>query len=271
MGARLDASFCTVIADMRKCALRGDVDLTVVVPTYQEVDNVRPLVSRIFEATERAACSAEVLIVDDDSRDGTDEEVRTLAQDYNVRMITRRDERGLATAALLGLREAKGSMLLVMDADLSHPPELIPDFVRALRTGAEFVMGSRFSQKQRSRRAGVLSGGLTPPWRRFRTPAHGRIRPALRLFRGSPPLVSAQPAIIASGLQDLPRIARQERRKDDRRDPYLFQRSGGRAQQALTARPTAVSQTSSSALRVPVSIRHGNGAVPGRRDSRPGL
>lgn len=121
-----------------------DIDLTVVVPTYKEAENIPTLVERIFKATARAQLSAELIVVDDDSRDGTEEQCLRLSRTHNVRLITRRGERGLATAVLLGLREAKGRYLLAMDGDLSHPPESIPDFVRALEGGADFVLGSRY-------------------------------------------------------------------------------------------------------------------------------
>jgi dolichol-phosphate mannosyltransferase len=135
-----------------------DIDLTVVVPTYKEADNIEPLVERIFKATATAQLSAELIIVDDDSRDGTEEQCARLSRSHNVRLITRRGERGRATAVLLGLRQAKGRFLLSMDADLSHPPESIPDFVRALEGGADFVLGSRY----------VPGAGIEEGWGLFR-------------------------------------------------------------------------------------------------------
>ena len=96
------------------------VDLTVVVPTYREVENLVPLVDRVFQAVTAAGITAEVIVVDDDSRDGTDAKCEGLARRYNLRLITRKGERGLATAVLAGFRAGKGRFLLCMDADLSH-------------------------------------------------------------------------------------------------------------------------------------------------------
>jgi dolichol-phosphate mannosyltransferase len=128
---------------------RGDpsdppVDLSVIVPTFREADNIRPLTERVFRAARDAGLAVELIIVDDDSRDGTTELCAELSRSHNVVLLSRHGERGLATAVLLGFRNAKGRFLLAMDADLSHPPEAIPDVMRALREGADFVLGSRY-------------------------------------------------------------------------------------------------------------------------------
>lgn len=137
---------------------REPVDLTVVVPTYREVENLESLVSRVFQATTAAAITAEMIVVDDDSQDGTEAKCQALARQYAVRLITRKGERGLATAVLAGFRAGTGRFLLCMDADLSHPPEAIPDLVRALSEGADFVIGSRY----------VAGGGVEVGWGLYR-------------------------------------------------------------------------------------------------------
>lgn len=134
-------------------------DVSIVVPTYREVENLAFLTERVFRATDEANISAELIIVDDDSRDGTDEACRALASQYNIRLITRKGERGLATAVIEGFRAARGRFLLCMDADLSHPPEAVPDMLRALSSGAEFAIGSRYLA-----RAGVEEGWGVYRW-----------------------------------------------------------------------------------------------------------
>ena len=126
--------------------------VSVIVPTYQEADSLGPLLDRLSGVREEGL-ELEVLIVDDDSRDGTEEVVRDLSLSW-VRLITRRGERGLSSAVLAGLRAASGDVLIVMDADLSHPPESIPDMLAALRSGADFVVGSRY----------VAGGGTEDGW-----------------------------------------------------------------------------------------------------------
>lgn len=123
-------------------------------PTYQEAANLRLLVLRIATSLQSTGKSYEILVMDDSSDDGTDEVVCGLAERYPVELIVRTGARDLSLAVLDGLRRAKGKSLLVMDADLSHPPEAIPDLLAALeQPGVDFVIGSRFA-----------SGGKTEDW-----------------------------------------------------------------------------------------------------------
>lgn len=134
--------------------------VSVVVPTYREGENVTPLVSRIGATMRKSGRAFEIIIVDDDSRDGTEETVSRLAGAGDpVRLIVRRDARGLATAVVRGFAEAAGELLVCMDADLSHPPEAIPDLLGALdEPGVEFVIGSRY----------VAGGSTEQGWGIFR-------------------------------------------------------------------------------------------------------
>jgi dolichol-phosphate mannosyltransferase len=134
-------------------------DLTIVIPTYKEAANLAPLTERIFNATHSAGISTELIFVDDDSQDGTEAKCKELTSNYNVRLIVRKGVRGLATAVVDGLKEARGRFLLSMDADLSHPPETIPEMFRLLKEGAEFVLGSRYIKG-----GGVEEGWGIPRW-----------------------------------------------------------------------------------------------------------
>lgn len=117
--------------------------LSIVVPTRDERDNLQPLAERVFAAVDPAG--SEMLVVDDDSPDGTAAAAQALACRWPVRCIVRRGERGLATAVIRGLRESRGEVCVVMDADLSHPPERIPALVAALDDPAvQMAVGSRF-------------------------------------------------------------------------------------------------------------------------------
>ena len=128
--------------------------LSIVVPTFHEVENVALLTERIFKTVRDAGISCELILVDDNSRDGSVEAIEKLKPNYPVRMIVREDERGLSTAVLRGFEDAQGEVFLVMDADLSHPPEKILDLYTAVKSGeADFVFGSRY-----------VSGGETKDW-----------------------------------------------------------------------------------------------------------
>jgi dolichol-phosphate mannosyltransferase len=126
---------------------------TVVVPTYNESDNLPTLVERVCTALP----GAEVVVVDDASKDGTADVARELAKKFPVRVVERFDERGLSTAVLRGMDEARTDLCVVMDADLSHPPEAIPKLVQAVQDGADVAVGSRY-----------VPGGDIDEWPLFR-------------------------------------------------------------------------------------------------------
>ena len=120
--------------------------ISIVVPTYREAQNLEPLITEIAQAMHAASLRYEVILVDDDSRDGSEDVVaRLAAEGHPVRIITRVSERGLSSAVIRGFHESKGTCLVCMDADLSHPPEAVPRLVKALReTEIDFVIGSRY-------------------------------------------------------------------------------------------------------------------------------
>lgn len=119
--------------------------VSVIVPTYNERENIAPLAKRVFNAI--SPQSGELLFIDDDSPDQTAASVAELAKETGLplRCEVRREERGLATAVIHGLRMARGALCVVMDADLSHPPEKIPALLAALDDPrVEMSVGSRF-------------------------------------------------------------------------------------------------------------------------------
>jgi dolichol-phosphate mannosyltransferase len=133
--------------------------LSVVIPTFREVRNLEAVARAIEVALRAQRIAYEVLFVDDDSRDGSEALAAQLADSLPVRMIVRHGEKGLSTAVLRGIREARGEYVVVMDADLSHPAERIPDMLAVLESGQnDFVVGSRY----------VAGGSLDPSWTWFR-------------------------------------------------------------------------------------------------------
>jgi dolichol-phosphate mannosyltransferase len=100
----------------------------------------------------------EILIVDDDSCDGTNELVTAIGhEDPHVRLIVRKGERGLSGAILHGWQHTDAEILGVMDADMQHPPELLPQLIAAIVAGKDLVIGSRYAQ-----------GGHLGSWNPFR-------------------------------------------------------------------------------------------------------
>jgi len=122
------------------------LDLAIILPTLNERGNLAPLVERIENAL--GAEGWEVLIVDDDSADGTADEARELARtDRRVRVIQRIGRRGLASAAIEGFCATAAPNVAVMDADHQHDPALLPAMLEALRAGeADICVASRFAK-----------------------------------------------------------------------------------------------------------------------------
>lgn len=121
------------------------LQLSIIVPTYCEAENLTVLIPRINCVLTEAGLDAEIIVVDDNSPDETMQVCEALAENCPLRLITRTSERGLSTAVIAGLNAASGGILLVMDADLSHPPEKIPELVSALnQPQTDFVIGSRY-------------------------------------------------------------------------------------------------------------------------------
>ena len=133
--------------------------LSVIIPTYQEADNLVLLMQRISDALASVDFRWNVIIVDDDSQDETVNICNTLALKYPLELIVRTHERGLASAVVAGMKAATGDIVLCMDADLSHPPEAIPEiFEKLSHESCDFVIGSRY-----------VSGGSTDDdWGLFR-------------------------------------------------------------------------------------------------------
>ena len=117
--------------------------LSVVVPTYNESGNVRPLIARIAKALGGADFE---LIVIDDSTDGTERILAELARNTAyLRVVHRPARRGLASAVTDGIALGAGDVVCVLDADLQHPPEAVPNLVDALgRTAADVAIASRY-------------------------------------------------------------------------------------------------------------------------------
>jgi dolichol-phosphate mannosyltransferase len=148
--------------------------LALVAPTYNERDRLPELVRTIFDIYQVHGIEGELVIVDDNSPDGTGQVADELAARYPMRVVHRAGKLGLGTAVIEGFAATEAEIVGVIDADLSHPPDLVPHLLRVMQQRrADMVIGSRYvpgggtSNWERSRVlmskfACVLARGLTP-------------------------------------------------------------------------------------------------------------
>jgi len=121
---------------------------TIVLPTYNERENLRDALTRIREVADGHGLQLHTLVVDDNSPDGTGELADKLALELpDVEVLHRADKEGLGKAYIAGFRHALAQgadLLFEMDADLSHDAGYLPDFIRRIDDGADVVLGSRY-------------------------------------------------------------------------------------------------------------------------------
>lgn len=132
--------------------------LTLVIPTLHEVGSLKRLLDHVRNFLSSTPLAFEILVVDDDSQDGTEELVNAIsAQDARVKLAVRKGERGLSGAILHGWQICDSTILGVMDADLQHPPDILPRLVDEILRGNDIVIGSRY-----------VSGGCIGDWNPLR-------------------------------------------------------------------------------------------------------
>jgi dolichol-phosphate mannosyltransferase len=120
--------------------------LALIIPTLNEAENLPPLLRDVRAVLDPLGIEYEILVVDDDSCDGTDMIVSAIARkDERVRLLVRKGEKGLSGAILYGWRHTNAAILGVMDADLQHPPELLPALLSAIVAGNDLAIGSRYT------------------------------------------------------------------------------------------------------------------------------
>jgi len=157
--------------------------LSLVIPTFNEGENLPVLVRRIHRVLS-PRLEYELIVVDDNSPDGTGELAERLSKEYPIKVIHRSERRGLASAVVDGFDVADGKILGVIDADLQHPPRKIPLLLEEAENGADLVIGSRhtrggrigrwpLSRKIMSRGARFLAGILVPKAKIIKDPLSG--------------------------------------------------------------------------------------------------
>src|SRR5256885_3712435 len=130
----------------------SDIELSVVVPVYNEAANVPEFVARLLPVLRRHVRSFEVIFSADPSPDGTEEVIRRLRDDESsIKLIVFSRRFGQPTATLAGIEYASGDAVVVMDVDLQDPPELIPELLTRWREGFEVVYAQRRDRRGETR------------------------------------------------------------------------------------------------------------------------
>lgn len=159
---------------------------SIILPTYNEKENIVELLQAIFATLRPNNLDFEVVVVDDNSPDGTAEAVRqNFDGDCRVSLLVRTEERGLATALRYGIDHSEGEILVFMDTDFNHDPILIPQMIKFLEY-YDIIIGSRF----------VMAGGMEDRFRQFssllynwgirllfRTPVHDNLSGFFSIYR----------------------------------------------------------------------------------------
>ncbi len=126
-------------------------DVSIILPTFNESQNILPLITAIEKEVQDYAY--EILVVDDQSSDGTAQKVNEI-KNPKVRVIVRRENLGFARAIARGIEEAKGLILVIMDSDFNHNPSDLSKMLKAI-VDYDVISASRF----------IKGGSMSPPWR----------------------------------------------------------------------------------------------------------
>lgn len=122
----------------------SEVELSVIIPTYNEHDNVRPIIAKLEDAL--AGIAWEAIFVDDDSPDGTAKEVKEVGKTKpNVKVLHRVGRRGLSSACIEGMHLSTADYMAVIDGDMQHDETRLPAMLECMKNGADIVVGTRYA------------------------------------------------------------------------------------------------------------------------------
>jgi dolichol-phosphate mannosyltransferase len=116
--------------------------ISIILPTYNEAENIIPLIKEIDKTVKD---KKEIIVVDDNSPDGTSNVVKEYAKKHkHVKLETRYHDRGLTNSIQHGIHVSKGDIIVWMDCDFSHPPSVIPSLLKKIEEGYDVAVASRF-------------------------------------------------------------------------------------------------------------------------------
>jgi glycosyltransferase involved in cell wall biosynthesis len=138
----------------------NNMKCSIIIPCYKEAKNLKKLLPKIQASMTQASLLYELIIVDDNSQDGTETLIKEMAKTIPVTLLIRKNERGLSSAVIHGMNSAKGDILVCMDGDMSHNPKYLPKLIAPLidQPSCEFVLASRF----------ISGGEITKDWSSYR-------------------------------------------------------------------------------------------------------
>jgi len=120
-------------------------ELTVIIPTYNEESNIERIIIEVDAVFKKDTINGEILIIDDNSPDRTIELATSLKKTKaNLNLLVRLEDHGLSQSVAEGFAHASSDIFIVIDADLSHPPALIPTMYNEIKAGHDIVIGSRY-------------------------------------------------------------------------------------------------------------------------------
>ncbi len=133
--------------------------LSVILPTYNERDNIVPLIITLLK---HMPADTEILVVDDNSPDGTAGCVRRFQKTHrNVKLLVRLKDRGLTNSLNEGISKTAGDVIVWMDCDFSHPPDVIPKLLDKIDGGADIAIATRFRDTTKKNRENLTQTRLT--------------------------------------------------------------------------------------------------------------
>jgi len=122
--------------------------ISVMTPVYNEKDNLETFINQVEQVLQEAGETFEIIIIDDNSPDGTGELAEELATKYgNIKVLHRPEKKGLGTAYKEGFNLTQGELIITIDSDQSHDPQALPRMIKkAKEADTDIVIGSRFTQ-----------------------------------------------------------------------------------------------------------------------------
>ncbi|QLJ53458.1 MAG: polyprenol monophosphomannose synthase [Candidatus Fermentimicrarchaeum limneticum] len=170
------------------------VEVSIVIPTYNERKNIKRLLQKVSSAL-KGRFDYEIIVVDDNSPDGTAAEVKKAARSTHARLVSRKTKAGIGSAYKKGAESSRGRIVITMDADFSHDPSVLPQMVEGILDGNDLVIGSRYVRGGKIERwnpyrrlvsktantiakvlLGLHTNDLTTGYRAYTREALGRIR-----------------------------------------------------------------------------------------------